>query len=128
MVSAAQTGRVPVMTTHRSATASISMYGSMVELLDSARNRRTMMMVITLPNTPRSIATGRRTVVTQARLLVNEEEDMSKFAADRGETVVSGVAVVLKGETVLLLSMVTERQCNFSSSTKSRSKMVFRKM
>ena len=70
-----------MVTTHRSVTASTMKYGSMAELLDAARNRLTMMMVMTLPNTPRSTATRRRIVLAQTICFVNGKEDMSMLAA-----------------------------------------------
>ena len=76
--------RVPVMTTHRSVTASTMKYGSMAELLDAARNRRTMMMVMTLPNTPRRASTGSMTVTAQAMFFVSGKEDVSMLADGDG--------------------------------------------
>ena len=98
----------PVMTTHRSVTTSIMKYGSMAELLDAARNRRTMMiMVMTLPNTPRSISSGRRIFLAQITFFINSKECMSKLTGDRALMAMFGTALVMTDEILLLFFMVT---------------------
>ena len=96
-----------MMTTDRSVTASTMKYGSMAELLDASRNRQTMMMVMTLPNTPNSTATKRRMVFAQAMCFANSKEDMSMLAGDEGSVVIFGTALVVSDEILLLLSMIT---------------------
>ena len=114
------------MTTHRSVTASTMKYGSMAELLDAARNRRTMMMVMTLPNTPRSTATRRRIVLAQTICFVNGKEDMSKLTGDVGSMVMFGTALVMTDEILLLFSMITGNKlcCNTYPASVSSSKIV----
>ena len=82
-------------------------YGSMAELLDAARNRRTMTMVMTLPNTPRSISSGRTIFLAQIAFFINSKECMSKLTGDRALMVMFGTVLVMTDEILLLFSMIT---------------------
>ena len=102
-----QTRNNPVMTTDRSVTASTMKYGSMAELLDAARKRRTMMMVMTLPNTPRSIWSGKTIFLAKITFCVNSKKYMCMLTGDRGSMVMFGTALVMTDEILLLFSMTT---------------------